>query len=265
MLNIRFALIIAFDPLVTAADCALTPSRDATRGNFHLINSRASPNWKVSMKNGPAILVSCVALASCQKTSEAPAAANASASTPPAACVQPAEPTQAERERARKQAALDYATMEERFLGDTRGQWAQAATATTTFGESGSNGASDVNKPMNLAGRPDGRHWTNDRQDMGFDSLETTYEKPVRATEIRAVFQGGIGAVSKVEVKGVDGNYSTVWTGINEEPVNQGEPRHWFVRKFEMTAGPVNAVKITLANTVERGYKVVDAVQLVGD
>jgi hypothetical protein len=45
---------------------------------------------------------------------------------------------------------------------------------------------------------------------------------------------------------------------------NRGS-RTWFVRKFEKTAYPVNAVKITIANDVQRGYKVVDAVQLIGD
>jgi hypothetical protein len=41
-------------------------------------------------------------------------------------------------------------------------------------------------------------------------------------------------------------------------------PRTCFVRTFEKTAYPVNAVKITIANNVQRGYKVVDAVQLLG-
>lgn len=216
------------------------------------------------MKNRVVFLALCLVLASCQKKSDAPVAADGPPATPSSSA--PAtEPTHADRERARKQAALDYATMEDGFLNDPKGQWATEATATTTFGESGSNGASDVNKPKNLIGKPDNRNWTNDRQDMGFDSFETTYEKPVHATEVRAVFQGGIGAVSKIEVKGVDGSYATVRSGLNEDQINQDEPRHWFVRKFEKTAAPVNGVKITLANTVERGYKVVDAVQLVGE
>jgi len=41
--------------------------------------------------------------------------------------------------------------------------------------------------------------------------------------------------------------------------------RTWFVRSFEKTAYKVKAVKLTIANSVARGYKEVDAVQLVGD
>jgi hypothetical protein len=37
------------------------------------------------------------------------------------------------------------------------------------------------------------------------------------------------------------------------------------VRKFDKTKTPTKAVKITIANNVQSGYKVVDAVQLVGE
>src|SRR5689334_16925208 len=155
--------------------------------------------------------------------------------------------------------------MEDTYLNDPKGQWAKAAVASSTFGESGPNGASSVNSPDNLVGKPDGETWTNDHQDMGFDHIEATFEKPVHATEVRVVFKDGIEAVSKVEVKGLDGAYTTVWSGINEDPVLNWQPRKWFVRKFAKTAQPVQAVKVTIANTVEQGYKVADAVQLVGE
>ncbi len=208
-------------------------------------------------------------LASCQKKAEEAPAANADTSAttsqPTSAPTQPAaEPSEADRERALKQAALDYATMEDTYLNDPKGQWAKSAVASSTFGES-SNGVSSVNSPDNLAGKPDGQTWTNDHQDMGFDHIEATFEKPVHATEIRAVFTDGVEAVSKVEVKGVDGAYTTVWSGINEDAVDNRDPRNWFVRKFAKTAQPVQAVKITIANAVKSGYKVADAVQLVGE
>jgi hypothetical protein len=155
--------------------------------------------------------------------------------------------------------------MEDSYLNDAKGQWATAATASSTFGETGSGGASDVNKPANMTGIPDGREWTNDRQDLGFDTLEATFEKPVHATEVRVVFSKGQEAVSKLELKGVDGAYTTVWCGINEDAQNDRLPRHWFVRKFAATRAPVQAVEVTIANSVERGYKAVDAVQLVGE
>jgi hypothetical protein len=216
------------------------------------------------------VLAFIVVLASCQKKSdEAPnadagpaAPATQAPAQPPA---QTREPTQAERERAEKQAALDYATMEDSYLNDAKGQWAQSATVSSVFGETGSSGPSDVNKAQNIVGKPDGREWTNDQQDMGFDSFEATFAKPVHATGVRVVFSKGNEAVSKVELKGVDGTYTTVWSGLNEDPEDRRGSRHWFVRQFAATPQPVQAVKVTLANSVEPGYKVVDAVQLIGE
>ena len=217
------------------------------------------------------VLAIVAVLASCQKKAdEAPVASGdtsaPSTSQPTSEPAQPAaEPTEADRERAEKQALLDYATLEDTYLNDPKGQWAKTATASSTFGESGGSGPSSVNSPDNLVGKPDGQSWTNDHQDMGFDHIEATFEKPVHATEVRVVFTDGVEAVSKVEVRGVDGAYTTVWSGINEDPVNEQQPRKWFVRKFDKTAQPVHGVKITLANSVDRGYKVADAVQLVGE
>ncbi len=215
-----------------------------------------------------AALAVCLALAACHKKpdeSATPAATPASEPTATVVAAPSADPTPEQRERARKQAALDYATMEDSYLNDARGQWAKEVTATSTFGEASSSGASEVNKPKNIVGKPDGRFWTNDHQDMGFDSFEGTFEKPVHATEVRAVFGDGISTVSKVEIKDTDGKYTTVWTGINEDPRDDRGPRHWLVRKFDKSAAAISGVKITFANALDRGYKTVDAMQLVGE
>src|SRR3982751_2520405 len=102
---------------------------------------------KFSMKNGLLFVVTLAALAACQKKTEEAPPANTSSSTATVAQapVEPAEPTKADRERAEKQAALDYATMEDSYLNDPKGQWAKAATASSTFGETSSNGPSDIN------------------------------------------------------------------------------------------------------------------------
>jgi hypothetical protein len=212
------------------------------------------------------ILALAMAAGGCQqKSSDATPEATAPAPASAAPSAQPdVEPTAVQLERAQRQAQLDYATMEDSFLNDPKAQWAQQATATSTFGDS-RNSAAESNKPKNLVGKPDGEHWTNDNQDMGFDSIELTYEKPVHATEVRAVFVDGISTVSKVELKTTDGGYVTVWSGLNEDEVEKRGPRHWFIRKFDRTEKLVDGVKITVANPVSRGYKVVDAVQLVGE
>src|SRR5471032_3104907 len=150
-----------------------------------------------------AILMSTLILTACQKKDkqeEAPVAATpapaaAPASPPPAA----AQPTEQQEEMAKKQALLDYGTMEDKYLNDPKGQWATAAKASTTFGDDDGKTPSEVNVAKNVVGPSDDRDWTNNNQDKGFDWLELGYAKPVNATEVRVIIPGGEGveAVNK--------------------------------------------------------------------
>lgn len=221
------------------------------------------------MQNSNLVAVlACAALASCQKnpepTANIPPPCAKPAATQPATPAPPDADTPEARELARKQAALDYATMEDEFLNDAKGQWARDATATSSFGESRGSVA-DSNKPRNIAGKPDTRTWTNDHLDMCFDSFEAVYEKPVRATAVRVVITDGVEAISKVELLDTTGAWSTAWSGLSDVKRNAHGPRTWFVRTFERSERPVQAVRVTIANAVEKGYKHVDAVQLVGE
>ena len=178
----------------------------------------------------------------------------------------PADMSAEERERAEKQGKLDYATMEDQYLNDPKGQWASAATASSTFGQ-GSGNISDSNRPQNVVGSVDGKRWTNDQQDVGFDWLEVTFARPVNATELRVVFEDdqGVEAVSKVELQDTAGAWHTVWSGLSDVKGDERGARTWFVRKFDKTAYQAKAAKITIANNVQNSYKVIDAVQLVGE
>ena len=220
------------------------------------------------------LILSSLALASCGKkpaeTAAAPAPApavqaRAPAPAPVAETQPPAEPTAEQRERARKQALLEYGAMEDQYLNDARAQWASSAKASSTFGDQDGKTPSESSLAKNVIGPVDGKGWTNNHQDIGFDWLELGFDKPVSATEVRAVFADGVEAVNKVELQDTDGRWFTVWSGLSEIARDERGSRTWFVRSFEKTAYKVKAVKITLANNVERGYKEVDAVQLVGD
>jgi hypothetical protein len=207
-------------------------------------------------------------LAACGKKAEEPATAD-NATPPPAestAAAPAAEPSQDDAERAEKQAMLDYATMEDGYINDTHAQWASTATASSTFGDDHGEPAQS-NMASNVTGAVDSEGWTNNKQDVGMDWLEARFAKAVAATEVRVVFQGGRGveAVSKLELQDPQGKWNTVWSGLSDVKADRRGSRTWFVRKFEKTAYPVNAVKITIANNVQRGYKVVDAIQLIGD
>jgi hypothetical protein len=177
------------------------------------------------------------------------------------------EPSQDDAEKAKKLAALDYATMEDQYLNDPHAQWASSASASSTFGDDNGAKPSDVNVATNVIGAVDGNSWSNNHQDVGIDWLKVGFEKPVYATEIRVVFVGGQGveAVSKLEVQDAQDQWVTVWSGLSDVKTDPRGSRTWFVKKFDKTKTPTKDVKITIANAVQPGYKVIDAVQLVGE
>ena len=222
-----------------------------------------------------ALLVTAMLAACGKKDKVDPPAAASTAPAPTAASAPPAipapapttEPTPEQQERAAKQARLDFATMEDGYINDARGQWAQAVKASSTFGDDNGKTPSEFSVATNIAGAPDDRRWMNNRPDMGFDWIEATYAKPVAATEVRLVCSNDACArsVSKLELQDATGHWNTLWSGLNDVPLEKRGPRNWFVKTFPKTTYPVQAVKVTFANNVERGYKEVDALQLIGE
>lgn len=190
----------------------------------------------------------------------APAPAPAPAATP----AEPAEQTDEQRELEKKQKALAYSQMEDKFINDPKAQWAATAKASSSFGDPK---PSDQSIPSNATGAVDGKEWTNNNQTIGFDWLEAGFAKPVSATEVRAVITAGdeVEAMTKVELQDTEGKWHTVWEGISDVKVDDRGPRTWFVKTFPKTEYKVQAVKYTIANNVEPGYKNIDAVQLVGE
>jgi len=217
-----------------------------------------------------ALIASTLALSACGKKhadqpAPAPAPAPVVAAPAPAPKPAPADLSDADRERAKKQAQLDYATMEDKYINDPRAQWAAGATASSTFGDDNGRKPASSNLPERVVGPVDSDTWTNNHQDIGFDWLETTFAKPVSATEVRVVFNKGVEAVSKLELQDTDGKWNTVWSGLAEAKSDERGRRTWFVKTFEKTPYKVKAVKVTLANNVYNNYKEINAVQLVGD
>lgn len=221
-----------------------------------------------------AVLMSTLILTACHKKDKqevAPAAAApataAVPATPAAAPAPAATPTADQEEMVRKQALLDYGTMEDRFLNDPKGQWAATAKASSTFGDDNGKEPSPVNMATNAAGPSDEKDWTNNNHDKGFDWLELGYAKPVNATEVRVIVPGGDGveAINKLELQDTDGKWNTVWSGISEVKQDRRGNRTWFVRTFDKTPYKVKGVKITIANNIQHGYKKIDAVQLIGE
>ena len=230
------------------------------------------------MKHGLLALsiAATLTLGACKKegteaaASEAPPAVTsetASEPTPPAESA--AEPSAEDRARAEQQAKLDYATMENDYLTDAKGQWAVSAKASSAFGDANTapEDSQSGNTPWQSTGAPNGGTWTNNNQDIGFDWIELSYDRPVKATEVRAVTadEEAVESINKVELIDIEGKAHTVWSGLSDTKRDERGARTWFVRKFDATPYAVKAVKLTFANNVSSGYKQVDAVQLVGE
>ena len=113
----------------------------------------------------------------------------------------------------------------------------------------------------------DDTNWRNKNIELGFDSLELGYAKPVLATEVRLVIDDGDGveAISKVELQAEDGKWNEIWSGISEVKEDDNGKRTWFVRSFPQTAYKVKAVRYTWANNLQHEYKNAEGAQLVGD
>lgn len=171
--------------------------------------------------------------------------------------------------RAEQQARLDYATMEDTYINDPNGQWATAAKASSSFGRANDEAADSRigYTPWQATGAPNGDSWNNNSQDIGFDWIELSYETPVTATEVRVVTPGKEAAesISKIELIDTDGAAHIAWSGLSDTRRDVRGNRTWIARKFEPTPYRVTSVKITFANNVASGYKLVDAVQLVGN
>jgi hypothetical protein len=239
------------------------------------------------MKNKYALLLPALLLAACAKKAPAPVTAAEAAPAPAAAAAPTPAPAAApaaqapatagtvggplqtpqvstenmsdeQREIARRQAKLDYSNMEDGYMNDANAQWAKTATATSELGSS--------YEPVNATGKVDGKYYSNKRSDIGFDSLEVTFEKPVNATQLRMAINEGSGmeGITKLELEDTDGKWYTVWSGVNTVKTDKRGTRTWYVQPIEKTAYKAKAARITKSNNVTSDRLEIDAVQLIG-
>ncbi len=240
------------------------------------------------MKTKLALLLPVLLLAACAKKHPEPEAAPAAAPAPataaaapapaPAAAPAPAPAAAAvagnnplptpelstdnmsdeQRETAKRQAKLDYSNMEQGYMADPAAQWASAASASSIY--------SDSYNASKATGKVDGSYWSTKDGDVGFDSLEVTFEKPVNATQLRvAVVESyGLEGITKIELQDTDGKWNTIWSGVHSVKADHRGPRTWFVQPIEKTAYKAKAARITKSNNMTSHGLQIDAVQLVG-
>lgn len=175
-----------------------------------------------------------------------------------------------EDETARRQALLDYATMEDSFLNDAKAQWAATAKASSAYGKAGMNEGDDpmaMNAPGQVTGALDGNTWSSETTDVGFDWIEVGFNRPVYAEALRIVFTDGqiAEAISKIELIDDTGTAHTIFSGVSPFKKDARGPRTWVVPEFEKTTFKVTGAKVTFANALLERYKEVDAIQISGE
>ncbi len=235
----------------------------------------------MNRKSNWMIIVTAAALAvgGCGKKQDVPAPAAESTAAPlpaasPAASAPalPAATTMSEQasvpdERA---AAIQAALAEDAIVSDPRGQWAVAATASSTYGDKSPDATSSYTAHM-TTGVPNvekysdhGNAWATATPDKGIEWLDVTFANAVAATQIRIRQNYAPGAIIKVELLVENGAKQTVWEGVDDQQYAPGTIA-WFDRSFPRTTDRVKGARITLATNAVPGWNEIDAVQLLGD
>ena len=210
-------------------------------------------------------------IAGCKKETpnnmSATSSAPAPAASAPAATAQPAAQAAAadgsSADTTAKLAGAQWALKQDEIKSDPKGQWAIAATASSSYQDAQGQASWSANQ---ATGAPnvdkygdDGNAWTTKTQDAGIEWLDLKYPRAVHAEEVRVRESCGSGAVIKIEVFDEQGSAHTVWAG--NDPTTD---LNYLMVKFPKTAFKTDRVKVTLATNVVPGWNEIDAVQLVG-
>lgn len=156
---------------------------------------------------------------------------------------------------------FDEAASDKAIKADVNGQWAKSATASTSYGTDSWSAKQATGEPNVNEYGDDVNAWAPAEQNKGLETLELTYAKAVSAIGVRIRENDGSGAVTKVELKDVDGKYYTVWEGTDTT-----KGLNYFQVPVDKTTYKVSGVRVTVDTTkVPTEWVEIDAVQLVGE
>jgi len=148
-------------------------------------------------------------------------------------------------------------------LGDPHGQWASEAKASTQYRPEDYSARQATGAPDVPAYSDNKRAWSPSAAERQKEWLELGFPKPVYATEVRVRQTLNPGAIVEVVAIEPNGQWHHLWLG--QDPNRYAKDRiAWFVVRFPKTAYPVQRVKITIDAPALKGWKQIDAVQLVG-
>jgi len=156
------------------------------------------------------------------------------------------------------------AVVEADILGDARGQWASAARASTEYGPADYSAQQARGAPDVRSYNDDAHAWAPSASERQLEWLELTFAKPVRASELRVRQSYTPGTIVKVEAFAPDGSAQVLWAGRDANVYPPGRIA-WFLLRFPATTQPVERIRITLDTPAAKGWKEIDAVQLLGE
>lgn len=219
------------------------------------------------------VAAAALILTACGKKDE-PVPVNQPAAIEPPAAARTAEPEQATETQsedpdiAKRKAAVAFALAEQEIADTPNGQWASAATASSTYNgakEQASYSEWQATGAPNVTSYGDvGTAWASKDADAGIEWLQVSFAKPVHATAIKIRQNNAPGAIIKVELIDDQNGKHTIFEGVDETkyPANTIV---WFDKTFNKTDYVVTGAKITLATNAVSGWNEIDAVQLVGE
>ena len=153
---------------------------------------------------------------------------------------------------------------EQAILDDPSGQWAIAARASTEYRPADYSARQATGAPDVKSYSDSPKAWTPSSAERQPEWLELSFAKAVHAREVRVRQSFNPGTIIKVEAIKPDGTPNLLWSGrdANTYPNNQIA---WFAVRFETSTYPVQQVRLTLDTRLGKGWKQIDAVQLVGE
>ncbi len=154
---------------------------------------------------------------------------------------------------------------ESAILEDTkagRARWAVQAAASSEYAADRYNAAQATGPPDVTAYGDDPRAWSPSAAERTLEWIELDFGDPAPATEVRIRQTLTPGTIVKVEARDPDGGSHLLWQGKDPHRY-PAEQISWFVLRFPATPFPVQRIRITLDTPMLKGWKEIDAVQLV--
>lgn len=139
--------------------------------------------------------------------------------------------------------------------------WAESATASSEYEAERWSAAQVAGKPDSPAGGDRPTAWASKEADGGEEWLELSFALELRPSKIRVHETYNPGAIVKVEARGANGAWTTLWTG--RAAAREGDA--WMSIDVPAGAPATRTIRLTLDSAAVAGWNEIDAVELAGE